>query len=137
MAAGSISIREAYHAALKRQREVAGLPANLKGDWPKALQSFIGRLHWHCHFMQKLEAEPELEWLPMARAYKDLRTTDAWNPKHLEAFEQGTTGYPFVDACLRSLKATGWINFRMRAMLMSFASYDLWLPWQESGKVLA
>jgi deoxyribodipyrimidine photo-lyase len=38
---------------------------------------------------------------------------------------------------MRYLNATGWINFRMRAMLMSFASYDLWLPWQESGAVLA
>jgi deoxyribodipyrimidine photo-lyase len=35
-----------------------------------------------------------------------------------------------VDACMRSLVATGWLNFRMRAMLMSFASYHLWLHWR-------
>ena len=38
---------------------------------------------------------------------------------------------------MRSLNNHGWINFRMRAMLMSFASYQLWLPWQESGLCLA
>lgn len=42
-----------------------------------------------------------------------------------------------ADACMRSLIATGWLNFRMRAMLMAVASYHLWLPWQETGLVLA
>ena len=100
------------------------------------MQSFIGRLHWHCHFTQKLELEPELEYLPMARSYKDLRPFDNIDDK-LKAYEEGYTGYPFVDACMRYLKATGWINFRMRAMLMSFASYDLFVPWQKSGEILA
>ena len=55
----------------------------------------------------------------------------------LAAWSEGRTGYPFIDAAMRYLNAHGWINFRMRAMLMSFASYDLWLPWQEAGQVLA
>jgi deoxyribodipyrimidine photo-lyase len=38
---------------------------------------------------------------------------------------------------MRYLTATGWLNFRMRAMLMSFASYHLWLDWRETGAVLA
>ena len=134
--AGSISMREAYQATVKRQEEVAALPSAKRGKWPSALKSFIGRLHWHCHFMQKLETEPELEWRPMARAYEGLRPPPN-DPERLERFAAGQTGYPFVDACMRSLHSTGWINFRMRAMLMSFASYDLWLPWQQSGMVLA
>ena len=133
--AGSVSMRECYQATTRRQEEVAALPSAERGEWAKALKSFIGRLHWHCHFMQKLEAEPELEWRPMARVYEGLRPKA--DPELLAAFAEGRTGYPFVDACMRSLIATGWINFRMRAMLMSFASYDLWLPWQESGAVLA
>ncbi|HBM69599.1 MAG TPA: deoxyribodipyrimidine photolyase, partial [Rhodobacteraceae bacterium] len=47
------------------------------------------------------------------------------NEAYLTAWQQGQTGYPMVDACMRSLIATGWLNFRMRAMLMSFASYHL------------
>ena len=134
--AGSISMREAYQGTMARVAEIEAMPREARGDWPKALKSFIGRLHWHCHFMQKLEAEPELEWRPMARAYEGLRPPPN-DPETLQRFAEGRTGYPFVDACMRSLRSVGWINFRMRAMLMSFASYDLWLPWQQSGEVLA
>ncbi len=42
-----------------------------------------------------------------------------------------------VDACMRQLRATGWLNFRMRAMLVSFAAYHLWLLWREPGLFLA
>ncbi len=136
LVAGSLSMREIYQATLARQEEIAALPKAERGTWPSAMRSFIGRLHWHCHFMQKLEAEPEIEWLPMARMYEGLRPTPS-DEATLTAFATGQTGYPFVDACMRYLKATGWINFRMRAMLMSFASYNLWLPWQQSGEVLA
>ena len=133
---GTLSMREIYQTTKQRMAEVAVLPKEQKGTWAGSLSSFVGRLHWHCHFTQKLELEPELEWLPMARVYKGIRD-DGDDADRLSAFEMGQTGYPFVDACLRYLRATGWINFRMRAMLMSFASYDLWLPWQKSGDVLA
>ena len=136
LAYGAVSMRETYQATKKRISEVAAMSKERKGTWAGSLSSFIGRLHWHCHFTQKLELEPALEWLPMARVYKGIRD-DGHNIDRLKAFEAGQTGYPFVDACMRYLRATGWINFRMRAMLMSFASYDLWLPWQESGDVLA
>ena len=136
LAYGAVSMREAYQATQKRIAEVSAMPKSEKGTWAGSLSSFVGRLHWHCHFTQKLEMEPELEWLPMARAYTGLRD-DGDDAERLKAFEDGQTGYPFVDACMRYLRATGWINFRMRAMLMSFASYDLWLPWQKSGEVLA
>ena len=53
------------------------------------------------------------------------------------AWRDGKTGWPFFDACMRYLTATGWINFRMRAMLQSVASYTLWLPWQATGSHLA
>ncbi len=133
---GTLSMREIYQTTQKRIAAVRSLPKEEKGTWAGSLSSFVGRLHWHCHFTQKLELEPELEWLPMARSYQGIRD-DGDDAARLEAFELGQTGYPFVDACLRYLRATGWINFRMRAMLMSFASYDLWLPWQKSGEVLA
>ena len=99
-------------------------------DMPKiATRSFLSRCHWHCHFMQKLETEPEIELYPFNRACEDLRV-EGNDPKHLLAWQEGQTGYPFVDACMRALRTTGWINFRMRAMLVSFASYHLWLDWR-------
>jgi len=99
-------------------------------EMPKvAARSFLSRCHWHCHFIQKLESEPEIEWRAFNPLCEDLRE-DGNNPVYLEAWKSGQTGYPFVDACMRALMAKGWINFRMRAMLVSFASYHLWLDWK-------
>ncbi|MBM3407988.1 MAG: hypothetical protein FJY25_11750 [Betaproteobacteria bacterium] len=55
----------------------------------------------------------------------------------LDAWRKGRTGFAFVDACMRYLAHTGWINFRMRAMLTSFASQHLWLHWKLTGEHLA
>jgi len=100
----------------------------------KDSKMFTSRLFWHCHFIQKLETQPELEFKEYHPYYENIRVK---NDFFLEAWSEGKTGYPFLDACMRSLNHNGWINFRMRAMLMSFASYNLWIPWQESGLKLA
>ncbi len=101
-----------------------------------ALRGFAGRLRWHCHFMQKLEDEPDIEFHNFARVCDGLREDD-FNGAYFAAWCEGRTGYPMVDACMRSLVATGWLNFRMRAMLVSFASYHLWLHWRLPGLFLA
>jgi deoxyribodipyrimidine photo-lyase len=100
------------------------------------MAAFEGRLHWHCHFIQKLESEPRIEWENLQRATEGLRP-EPGDPERLGAWMRGETGWPFVDACMRYLAHNGWINFRMRAMLMSVASYQLWLPWREPGLHLA
>tara|TARA_B100000965_G_scaffold332170_1_gene296585 strand:+ start:709 stop:2214 length:1506 start_codon:yes stop_codon:yes gene_type:complete len=106
--------------------------ANLiKNSNSKMLKS---RLTWHCHFIQKLESEPELEFKEFHPYFQKIRIKDN---DLLQLWSQGKTGFPFVDACMRSLNYNGWLNFRMRAMLMSFASYNLWIPWQDSGSELA
>jgi deoxyribodipyrimidine photo-lyase len=109
--------------------EIKQMPRGMKGKWPSALRSFSGRLRWHCHFIQKLEDEPRIEFENMHPAYDGLRE-NAFNETFFEAWKAGKTGYPMVDACMRALKSTGWLNFRMRAMVMSFASYHLWLHWR-------
>jgi deoxyribodipyrimidine photo-lyase len=101
-----------------------------------ALRGFAGRLRWHCHFMQKLEDQPDIEFNNFARVCDGLREND-FNKANFTAWCEGRTGYPMVDACMRSLVATGWLNFRMRAMLVSFASYHLWLHWRQTGLFLA
>lgn len=134
LALGTVSMREVTQIAWARMRDLEDEPA--AAAWRQSLRSFVGRLHWHCHFIQKLDAEPEAESRPFARAYEGLRPRPG-RSDWLEAWARGRTGYPFLDAAMRYLNATGWINFRMRAMLMSFAAYDLWLPWQEAGLHLA
>jgi deoxyribodipyrimidine photo-lyase len=107
-----------------------------------ALRGFASRLRWHCHFMQKLEDEPSMEWRNVARTADGLRPGDGVNndpiqAERLQVWCEGQTGFPMVDACMRQLRATGWLNFRMRAMLVSFAAYHLWLHWREPGLFLA
>lgn len=53
------------------------------------------------------------------------------------AVPQGRTGYPMVDAVVRCLLRGGWINFRMRAMVFSFAAYHLWLHWRFTADFMA
>ncbi len=100
------------------------------------LSGFMSRLYWHCHFIQKLESEPEIEWRNMHRGYDGLREND-FNPAHFEALKNAHTGWPMVDACVTMLRETGWLNFRMRAMLVSVAAYPLWLHWRPVGEWLA
>ncbi len=134
LAFGTVSMRETYQAAGRRQVELYELPKEERGKWPGAVRSFLARLHWHCHLMQKLEDEPEIEFRCFHPAYEGLREDDA---EAAERWASGQTGLPFVDACMRALNAHGWVNVRMRAMLVSFASYHLWLPWRLSGEPLA
>jgi len=132
VALGTLSLREIERAAAARRAEVRG-----QGDgWQASLKSFASRLAWRDHFMQKLEDQPGLECRCLHPAYEGLRPR-APDPARLAAWARGETGLPFVDACMRSLIATGWLNFRMRAMLVSVASYHLWLDWRATGPLLA
>lgn len=134
LAFGSVSMREVFQAVTAQKEAVRAWPREQRLGWVGSLTALAGRLRWHCHFMQKLEDEPSLETHPMHPAYRGLRKP---NPVFFTAWANGQTGYPFVDACMRSLMATGWLNFRMRAMLISMASYHLWLAWQDTARHLA
>jgi deoxyribodipyrimidine photo-lyase len=136
LAWGTVSMRETAQATWSRLCDLKGDEASDAKALRASLVSFSGRLHWHCHFMQKLESAPSIEVRELHPAMRGLRPSVA-EPILLQAWATGQTGYPFLDACMRSLAATGWLNFRMRAMVMSFASYNLWLPWRQTGLHLA
>ena len=136
LAFGTISMRCVHQATEAR------IAATTDRALAYALRGFAGRLRWHCHFMQKLEDEPAIEWRNVARSTDGLRPGDGVHPSpvdtlRLQAWCEGRTGFPMVDACMRQLCTTGWLNFRMRAMLVSFAAYHLWLHWREPGLFLA
>ena len=136
LAFGVLSMRQVHQAAEARIAQLRSLHEREADDFAWHLRGFASRLRWHCHFMQKLESEPEIEWRNMARSCDGLRE-HAFDRARFDAWRTGHTGYPMVDACMRSLNATGWLNFRMRAMLVSFAAYHLWLHWREPGLHLA
>jgi deoxyribodipyrimidine photo-lyase len=141
LAWGTLSVKEAVHATWARRSQLMAMPREQRPTgFLASLKSFESRLHWHCHFIQKLESESAIEFRNVHRGFDNLRNEGVLNPEEetkLIAWATGCTGYPFVDACMRSLIATGWINFRMRAMLVSFASYHLWLHWRATGCHLA
>lgn len=136
IAFGTVSIREVFQACEQRKKSIQSIKSDNQKSWLSAMRSFSGRLRWHCHFIQKLEDEPKIEFENMHYCYNAIRKED-FNQAYFEAWKSGNTGYPMIDACMRALQATGWINFRMRAMLMSFASYHLWLDWREPALHLA
>lgn len=136
LAYGTLSIREVVHAVWRARDLLLALPpAQRPVNRLASLKSIESRLHWHCHFIQKLESEPLIESRNLHPAYDGLR--EQVHPALHHAWAGGQTGVPMVDACMRMLAQKGWINFRMRAMLVSFASYHLWQPWQPTALHLA
>jgi deoxyribodipyrimidine photo-lyase len=54
--------------------------------------------------------------------------------KQLEAWQEGRTGYPIVDAGMRQLRATGWMHNRVRMIVASFLVKDLHVEWQHGAR---
>mmetsp|Transcript_40886 Transcript_40886/g.97871 ORF Transcript_40886/g.97871 Transcript_40886/m.97871 type:complete len:720 (+) Transcript_40886:258-2417(+) len=129
---GHISLRHVMKTLQRRQDDVRRRKSQGRntGTWIRSLAAFSSRLHWRSHFIQKLESEPRCEFQDFCPSFQHVRRQDGdYNEAYYQAWVSGTTGFPFVDACQRCLHQHGWINFRMRAMLVSFATYNLWLDW--------
>ncbi|MCT4582892.1 MAG: DNA photolyase family protein [Flavobacteriales bacterium] len=119
LAWGNISIKQAF-------QYIASSPNYTTNK--KAFNGILTRLKWHCHFIQKFEVECRYETHCINRGYELLEHNN--NLDWVKKWEEGKTGYPLVDACMRCVKETGWINFRMRAMVVSFLCYNLDQDWR-------
>lgn len=134
LAWGNISLRQVYQMAIDAYHSTH---PDKKG-WKRPLAAFVSRLHWHCHFMQKFESECTMEFKALNPGYHAFPyRDDAQVTSDIERWAQGQTGIPIIDACMRCLKATGYINFRMRAMLVSFVTHHLNISWQQASLPLA
>jgi len=120
LAYGNISMRMVYRYTMQHYDQAKN---------KRALSNFISRLHWHCHFIQKFEDECRMEFENVNRAYDQLVKTR--NEEFIRAWQEGRTGVPIVDACMRCVVQTGYLNFRMRAMVVSFFVFNLWQDWRE------
>jgi deoxyribodipyrimidine photo-lyase len=126
LAWGNLSIKQVYQASLQAML--------VTGD-KRNISFFINRLHWHCHFIQKFETECRMELENLNTGFNSIRTE--LNPALVTAWQTGQTGYPLVDACMRCVISTGYLNFRMRSMVVSFLTHHLWQPWQAGVHFLA
>ncbi len=127
LAHGNLSVRQVWQATSQRIEEAY--------EFVKPLEVFKTRLIWNSSFIQKFEMQPSLEFENMNTGFDSFRKQV--DEKLLEAWKGGLTGYPLVDACMRCLQETGYLNFRMRAMLVSFLTHHLWHPWQSGVHHLA
>lgn len=122
LAWGNLSLRQIWQSA-------QNLPAGADK------RAFLSRLSWRDHFIQKFESECEMEFEAYNRAYRKFEPP--LMEDRLEAWKNGQTGIPLVDACMRCLKETGYLNFRMRAMLVSALTHILRQPWKSGADYLA
>ncbi|SFH12182.1 deoxyribodipyrimidine photo-lyase family protein (cryptochrome) [Algoriphagus hitonicola] len=119
LAWGCLSIRQVYQLSQERKKA---------GSNQRDLANFQSRLQWHCHFIQKFEMECRMEFEDINRGF--LKMKGEPDVQKLAAWEKGQTGFPLVDACMRCLIETGYLNFRMRAMLVSFLTHHLGQHWK-------
>jgi len=135
LAWGSISVRSVWQSLRDRAQELG----STNQGWLRSLEGFAARLKWRAHNMQKFESNPDSEFRNIVRGYDGIRKEemDSEQQGHFDSWCEGRTGYPLVDACMRCLDATGWLTFRMRCLLVSFACYHLWLHWRAPAIWLA
>ena len=126
LAAGVVSARQCLHAALGANR------GEFDGGNQGAV-TWINELLWREFYKHILVGYP---WVSMGRAFR--RETEAlpWRhaPEDLEAWQQGRTGFPIIDAAMRQLLATGWMHNRLRMVTAMFLSKNLLIDWREGER---
>lgn len=126
LAYGNISMRMAHTFTMQHYKTAVN---------KRSLQNYISRLHWQGHFIQKFEDESRMEFEHVNKAYQGLEKQR--DELLILAWQTGKTGVPLVDACMRCVVATGYLNFRMRAMVVSFFVFNLWQDWRDLAHFLA
>lgn len=130
---GALSQREVVKQVARAEKHYAS-----KGQESLAASTRVclKRLQLHCHCIQQFEGEPAMELRSLEESYTGMREHE-FDDALFQAWAEGKTGYPIIDAAMRALHEHGWINFRLRALLVSFASFHLWLHWREPALHLA
>lgn len=120
---GLISAREAFAFA-----NIALLQAKTNADRAE-VQTWINELVWREFYTAILYHFPHVLHRPFRREYESIPWRHA--PEDLEAWQNGQTGFPVVDACMRQLLETSWMHNRGRMIAASFLVKDLLINWQE------
>jgi len=119
---GAIGIREVW-------KTTAILWEDTRSDEAREnINAWRQELAWREFYQHALYFFPELADGP----YRDQFKNFPWdnNPEHFQAWCEGKTGYPIVDAAMRQLNTTGWMHNRCRMIVASFLTKDLIINWQ-------
>jgi deoxyribodipyrimidine photo-lyase len=122
---GTVSVREVFWDAER-------IKARNPNDNTSGIKTWQEELAWRDFYMQVLWNWPETTEKPFLDQYEEIE----WRSKDeaeedWEAWINGETGVPFVDAGMRQLKNIGWMHNRLRMVVTSFACKDLWLDWKD------
>lgn len=117
---GTVSVREVYHAIVKKLGKQHPL---------------IRQLYWRDFYTQLAYSFPKVFGHAFYEKYDKL--TWSANKKHFESWRTGTTGFPIVDAGMRELAATGFMHNRVRMITASFLIKDLHINWRVGEKYFA
>ncbi|MHC5748306.1 MAG: FAD-binding domain-containing protein [Nostoc sp.] len=129
---GTISTRTVYQSTKALAEELKAQP---KAEF--SLKTFRDRLRWHDSFTGRLYFHPEIAYTNRYREFDQLYTPLALSGAKQELFQawqQGMTGFPLVDASMRQLKTMGWMNFRMRAMCATFLTINCGISWHHGAR---
>ena len=105
------------------------IAAQQTGSSGEGIETWINEIAWRDFYINILYHYPRLS---MHRAFKPETEALKWNEpgEHLEAWKEGRTGIPIVDAAMRQLKTTGWMHNRLRMITAMFLSKNLFIDWR-------
>eukprot|EP00913_Durusdinium_trenchii_P006302 g5914.t1 len=126
---GSISSLQCVNAALDVNQ-------NKLDSGSKGASTWISEVIWREFYRCILVGFPRVcRHLPFKPETDRITWND--NPEHLEAWKQGHTGVPIVDAAMRQLNETGWMHNRLRMISAMYLTKDLFLDWRLGEKHFA
>jgi deoxyribodipyrimidine photo-lyase len=91
-------------------------------------EKFMSELVWREFYYHILWNLPEAETQAIIPQYRDIPWEN--DPRLFDAWKEGMTGFPLVDAGMRELRATGWMHNRVRMVVASFLTKDLHVDWR-------
>jgi len=120
---GILSPRQAYWSARGKYVNIEAKSIR------ESIQTWVSELTWREFYMHIMAHFPHVDRHNFRDTYDALQWRNA--PDELQAWKDGMTGYPIVDAPMRQLKAIGWMPNRARMVVASFLTKDLLIHWQE------
>ncbi|MET3896243.1 deoxyribodipyrimidine photo-lyase [Devosia sp. UYZn731] len=117
---GEISPRQVWHAAQALAQREPGTA--------DAVNKFLSELAWRDFNYHQLYHRDDIATVPMQAKYADIPWRNA--PADLQAWQRGKTGFPLIDAGMRELWATGFMQNRIRMLTASLLAKNLLIDWR-------
>lgn len=127
---GMLSPRQAYWAARDSYQKIP--PSVSEKEAHQSIETWVSELVWREFYVHILYHFPHVLKRNFRDNYEHVEWRDA--PDELQAWKDGLTGYPVVDAAMRQLSAMGWMPNRARMIVASFLCKDLLIHWQEGER---